>query len=107
MTTAKFAIAALCAAAAITPSISSASPEKASLDACTRAFAATLAAHGGEAPKYRVVYLDDQVASTLAWYNASEYTYRLEATDPKSGAAVARATCLASAGGVVKQMRID
>jgi len=79
-------------AAALVPSISSASPERDSLKACARAFAASIAAPGAAPLPYKIDYRGTS-SSFLAQYYAYEYTFDLQAHDPKTGAAVARATC--------------
>ena len=42
--------------AALSPAISNASPEKASVKACATAFASSMAAPGGSAPSYKLAY---------------------------------------------------
>ncbi len=79
-------------AAALAPSISSASPEHASLNACARAFAASIAAPGAAPLPYKVDYRGT-FSSFMAQYYAHEYTFDLQARDTKTGAAVARASC--------------
>jgi hypothetical protein len=91
----------LAAAAALAPAISNASPEKAALDACARAFASSLATPGTAAPAFKVAYRGSLSAgSMLAFYNR-EYTFDLRANDPKTGQPVARASCSTDARGAV------
>jgi hypothetical protein len=79
--------------AAISPSISHASPEDAALNACVRAFASSLAAAGSSAPSYKLKYLGNRSAGALADYYHRDYTFNLLAHDSKTGAPLARATC--------------
>ena len=79
--------------AAISPSISHASPEDAALNACVRAFASSLAAAGSSAPSYKLKYPGNQPAGVLADYYQRDYTFYLLAHDSKTGAPLARATC--------------
>jgi hypothetical protein len=88
------------AIAALLPSISNASAESAALGACTRAFAASMAAPGSSAPSFKLKYRGSQAGSAIAdYYSGREYTFYLKAHDQKSGATLARATCTADAGG--------
>jgi hypothetical protein len=86
--------------ATLTPVVSNASPEKASLKACARAFASTMAAAGAAAPAFKLAYYGSS-GSVLADFYPTAYTFSLEAHDPKSGAAVARALCSTDARGTV------
>jgi len=80
--------------AAVLPAVSFASPENAALGACTRAFAASMASPGSSAPAFKVKYLSGQAQSAIAeYYSSREYTFNLQANDPKTGATLARATC--------------
>lgn len=96
----------LAAMAAISPSISNAAPESASLAACAQAFAAKMANPGAPAPRYRVSYLNDASAGTLSLIYSREYTFELHAKDPKSGLVVSKATCSASREGVVTELTV-
>ncbi len=87
----QLAIAAL-AVAALSPAISNASPEKASAKACASAFASSIAAPGSSAPAYKFAYRGADSGS-LADFYPTDYTFTLEAHDPKTGAAIARARC--------------
>jgi hypothetical protein len=96
----------LAAVAAISPSLSSASPESASLAACAQAFATKIANPGTPAPRYRVSYLNDASAGTLSLIYSREYTFDLHAKDPKTGLIVSKATCSASREGVVTELTV-
>jgi hypothetical protein len=86
--------------AAFSPAVSHASPENAALGACTRAFAASMATPGSSAPAFKLKYRSSQAGSAIAdYYSGHEYTFYLQAHDPKSGATLARATCTADARG--------
>jgi hypothetical protein len=87
--------------AALSPSISQASTETAALGACARAFAASMAAPGSNAPLFKLKYRSSQAGSAIAdYYGGHEYTFYLQAHDPKTGATVARATCTADTRGI-------
>jgi hypothetical protein len=80
--------------AAISPSMSQAAPENAALNACARAFAASVASPGGSTPEFKLKYLGGQPGATFNdYYSNHEYTFFLAAHDPKSGVTLARATC--------------
>jgi hypothetical protein len=79
--------------AAISPSVSHASPENAALNACARAFASSLGAAGSGSPSYKLKYRGNQAAGVLADYYHRDYTFYLLANDSKTGAPLARATC--------------
>jgi hypothetical protein len=82
--------------AAFLPAVSHASPENAALDACVRAFAASMATPGSGAPAFKLKYRSSQPGSAIAeYYSGHEYSFELQAHDPKTGATVARATCTA------------
>jgi hypothetical protein len=90
----------MASAAAILPSISHASGENAALNACARAFAASMTAAGSSAPTFKLKYLSGHPGSTFAdYYSGSEYTFYLQAHDPKTGLTLARATCTADTRG--------
>jgi hypothetical protein len=90
----------LAAIAALSPVISNATPERASAKACARAFATSIAAPGGAAPQFKLAYRAD-VSSTVSDYYPTEYTFALEARNPKTGVALARALCVTNAHGEV------
>ncbi|MDB6086150.1 MAG: hypothetical protein JWN43_4031 [Gammaproteobacteria bacterium] len=86
--------------AALAPAISNASPEKASVRACANAFATSIALPGGTAPAYKLAYRGSFGGSLTDFYSA-EYTFTLEAHDPKTGLAIARARCSTDSHGTV------
>jgi hypothetical protein len=88
------------AIAALSPAIADASPEKASAKACATAFASSIAAPGAATPAYKFAYRGG-VSSSLADFYPTQYTFTLEAHDPKSGAPIARAVCSADSRGTV------
>jgi hypothetical protein len=85
---------------ALAPAISNASPEKASVKACANAFASSIAAPGSRAPAYKLAYRGSFGGSLTDLY-ASEYSFTLEALDPKTGQAIARARCSTDSHGTV------
>jgi len=86
--------------AAFSPLISHASTETAALGACARAFAASMAAPGSSAPAFKLKYRSSQAGSAIAdYYSGHEYTFFLQAHDPKTGATLASATCTADTRG--------
>jgi hypothetical protein len=89
--------------AALSPAISNAAAERASLKACAAAFATSLAAPGATTPAFKVNYLDAE-RGTWAYYYPTEFTFTMEAHDAKSGATIARARCSADNHGVVKDI---
>jgi hypothetical protein len=84
--------------AALTPAISNASPEKASVKACASAFASTVT--NGAAPGYKLAYRTS-FGSSLADFYPTEYTFSMDARDPKTGAVIAHAVCSADSKGTV------
>lgn len=78
--------------AALAPIVSNASPEKTSAKACASAFASTIAASGSSAPAYKFAYRGG-ISGSLADFYPTDFTFTLEAHDPKTGAAIARARC--------------
>jgi hypothetical protein len=94
-----FAVATL---TALSPAISNASPERASAKACARAFVSSIAAQGAAAPMYKLSYRGGMgMGSSLTDFYPTEYTFTLEAHDPKTGLAVARALCSTNSRGAV------
>ena len=87
--------------AALAPAISNASPEKAALNACARAFASSLAAPGAAVPSYKVAYRDNRFAGSMLEFYTREYTFDLNANDLKTGLPIARASCSTDAHGAV------
>jgi hypothetical protein len=86
---------------ALAPIAANAGPESAALKTCTAAFASSLAAKGAESPSVKLNYRSSQPASAFAEYYTRDYTFFLKANDPKTGAALARATCSATTGGAL------
>src|ERR1700675_1392148 len=89
------------AGAAISPSISHAYPESVALNACAPAFASSIAAPGSAVPSYKLDYRGAQAQSALAHYYGREFTFNLQAHDPKSGVTLASATCSATMRGTI------
>jgi hypothetical protein len=87
----KVALAAL-TIAALSPTVSNASPEKVSAKACASAFASSIAAPGASAPAYKLAFRGT-TGSALADFYPSDFTFTLEARDPKTGLPFARAVC--------------
>jgi hypothetical protein len=87
--------------AILVPTLSQASPERDALKACAQAFASSLASPGATVPAFRVNYRGTlSTGSLLELYNR-EYTFDLHANDPKTGTAVARASCTTDMRGAV------
>ena len=96
---------AIIAAAALSPSISRAAPaERAALDACVNAFAKSISLPAAATRGYKVVYPAGRFDSSMSSLFSIEYTYELQATDEKTGAAFARARCTASDRGKVSAL---
>jgi hypothetical protein len=98
MTLSKYAVALITVASF--PALCNASPERVSVKACAAAFAASIAAPGAKAPGYKLDYRPT-FGSSLADFYPSEYTFTLEARNPKTGLAIARASCSADSRGTV------
>ena len=90
---------AIAGVAALSPAISNASPEKASMKACADAFATRFSSPDGTAPDYKLAYRRGELMTSSLAY-ARDYAFMLEAHD-KSGMPIARARCLADSRGVV------
>jgi hypothetical protein len=88
--------------AALSPTIATASPEQASAKACASAFAASISAPGA-APAYKFAYRGGLSSSVAAFY-PTDFTFTLEAHDPKTGAAIARARCSTDYRGTVTEI---
>jgi hypothetical protein len=86
--------------AAVSPVIANATSERVSAKACAHAFASSIAAPGASAPAYKLAY-HDSVGSALSAFYPTDFTFTLEAHDPKTGAAIARASCSTDFRGVV------
>jgi hypothetical protein len=85
--------------AALSPAISQAAPESDALNACTRAFESSLASDAASPPVFKVKYDAGQPATAWSNFFTREYTFFLQARDPKTGTARASATCRATSGG--------
>jgi hypothetical protein len=93
-------LAAAASAAVLSTSISHASTQNAALNACARAFAASLASPGSDTPSFKLKYLGSQPGSTFDdYYSGHEYRFDLQAQNPKTGLTLARATCTADTRG--------
>jgi hypothetical protein len=86
--------------AAIAPAASFASPEDTALKACAQAFATSLASASG-APTFKLKYHSEPSGPLGDYYQGHEYTFYLQAHDPKTGSTLARATCSANTSGTV------
>ncbi len=86
--------------AMLSPAISNASPERTSAKACASAFASSIAAPGSSAPAYKLAFRG-VTGSALVEFYPSDFTFTLEARDPKTGLAIARAVCSTDSRGVV------
>ena len=83
------------------PALSQAGPEREALKACAQAFASSLASPGAAVPAFKVNYRGNpSTGSMLEFYNR-EYTFDLHANDPKTGSAIARASCSTDSHGAV------
>jgi hypothetical protein len=85
--------------AALSPAITQAAPESEALSACTHAFESSLAPDAATAPVFKLKYAAGQPATAWSNFFTREYTFFLQARDPKTGIARASATCSATAGG--------
>ena len=86
--------------AALSPAVSNASPERTSAKACASAFASSIAAPGASTPAYKLAFRGTS-GSALADFYPSDFTFTLEARDPKTGLAIARAVCSTDSRGAV------
>jgi hypothetical protein len=86
--------------AAIAPAVAFASTENTALKACAQAFATSLASASG-APAFKLKYHSEPGSAIGDYYQGHEYTFYLQAHDPKTGATLARATCSANTNGTV------
>jgi hypothetical protein len=89
--------------AAISPTVSQASPESSALKACAQAFASSLAS-GSSAPAFKLKYRSDAAGPLDDYYQSHDYTFYLRASDPKTGLTLARATCSADTRGTVSSL---
>jgi hypothetical protein len=86
--------------AAFSPIIANASPEKASVKACAAAFASAVNTTPGTAPGYKLAYRSS-FGTALADYYPTEYTFTMDARDPKTGTIISHAVCSADSRGTV------
>jgi hypothetical protein len=96
----KVALAAVTIAAS-SPAISNASPERISAKACASAFASSIAAPGAAAAAYKLAFRGTTGGSALSDFYPSDFTFTLEARDPKTGLPIARALCSTDYRGTV------
>jgi hypothetical protein len=89
------------ALAALAPALSMASPERDALNACARAFASSLASPGSTAPSFKVAYRANLYTGSMLEFYSREFTFDLNAKDPKTGLAIARASCSTDSSGAV------
>jgi len=87
--------------AVLIPTLSQASPERDALTACAQAFASSLASPGAAVPAYRVNYRGTLSEGSLLDLYKREYRFDLHANDPKTGSAIARASCTTDIRGAV------
>jgi hypothetical protein len=99
---------ALLSLAALSPTISSASPEKDSVNACARAFAARLTGDAARAPTFKIDYPDhvNAPSASIADYFRIGYSFELQARDPNTGAVMERARCSTNLRGAVTALRL-
>ena len=99
----KFALAAA-VAAALSPVIAGATPERDALNACAHAFASSLAPHGAAAPAFKLAYHGNEFSGSMMEFYNREYTFELHARDPKTGQQLARASCSTDIHGAVVEL---
>jgi hypothetical protein len=85
--------------AALAPAISQAAPESDALNACTRAFESSLSAAASSPHVFKLKYDAGQPATAWSNFFTHEYSFFLQARDPKTGTARASAICRATAAG--------
>jgi hypothetical protein len=86
--------------ATLSPAVSNASPERKSAQACASAFASSIAAPGADTPAYRFAFRGT-AGGALADFYPTDFTFTLEARDPKTHLPIARAVCSTNHRGVV------
>jgi hypothetical protein len=89
------------AVAALSPALSNASPEKAALTACAQAFASSLGKPGVAAPTFKIAYRGSEIPGSMVDFYSREYSFALQAHDPKTGLTIARASCASDVRGHV------
>lgn len=86
--------------AVICPAVSQASPESTALNACAQAFATSLASGSGT-PAFKLKYHSESAGAWADFYGSHDFTFYLQAHDPKTGLTLASATCSADTRGTV------
>jgi hypothetical protein len=87
--------------AVLVPAVSNASPEKAALNACARAFASSLTSPGHAVPAVKVAYFDNRSSGSMFDFYDRGYVFDLHANNEKTGTAIARARCTTDTHGSV------
>ena len=87
--------------ATLSPAVSSASSERTSAKACASAFASSIGAPGAVTPAYRLAFRGTAGGGTLADFYPTDFTFTLEARNPKTNLPIARAVCSTNSHGVV------
>jgi hypothetical protein len=87
--------------AALSPSISTASPDKDFANACARAFVTRIAGQGATGPTYKLDYKGDRSWGWSGGALAINYSFDLEARSARTGVAIARARCSTNSRGTV------
>jgi hypothetical protein len=95
---------AITAIAAISPVVASASPEDVALNACAKAFAASVAAPGAAAPSFKLSYAQRHFVSPVSDFYTHNYSFTMKAQNAKTGTAFASATCSADTRGDVLEL---
>lgn len=80
--------------------VSNASSERTSAKACASAFASSIGAPGVVTPAYRLAFRG-MAGGALADFYPADFTFTLEARDPKTNLTIARAVCSTNHRGVV------
>ena len=86
--------------ATLSPAVSNASSERTSAKACASAFASSIGAPGAVTPAYRLAFRG-MAGGALADFYPADFTFTLEARDPKTNLTIARAVCSTNHRGVV------
>lgn len=93
--------------AVIAPVVASASPEDVALNACAKAFASSISGLPS-APTYKLNYDQSRRSETsMMGFYVHDYSFTLKAHDPKTGVALASATCSADTRGDVLALKTD
>jgi hypothetical protein len=86
--------------AAISPAVSTASPENDALNACANALASSVATAGSNPPTYKMKYRHSQSGPLMDYYGR-QYTFFLQARDARTGLSLGRVTCSANMRGTI------